>query len=69
MEIIRSYLKPLIKKIKEPRRFIQVLMGPRQVGKTTLVNQLLSTLKIPGMYVTADAASASGNHWLEHNGR
>ncbi len=65
MEIIRSYLKPLIKKIKEPRRFIQVLMGPRQVGKTTLVNQLLSALKIPGMYVTADAASASGNHWLE----
>jgi len=65
MNITRPYLKPLIKKIKEPRRFIQVVMGPRQVGKTTLVNQLLSALKIPGMYVTADAASASGNHWLE----
>lgn len=26
----------LLSRVQEPRRFIQVLAGPRQVGKTTL---------------------------------
>lgn len=33
----RPQLQHLIKRIQEPRRFLQVLMGPRQVGKTTLL--------------------------------
>ncbi len=31
-------------RLQEPRRFLQVLAGSRQVGKTTLVRQALSTL-------------------------
>ena len=38
----RSYLKLVKVRIEEPRRFIQVIMGPRQVGKTTMIIQLLS---------------------------
>jgi predicted AAA+ superfamily ATPase len=30
----------LARRLREPRRFIQVVAGPRQVGKTTLVRQV-----------------------------
>lgn len=39
----------------EPRRFIQVILGPRQVGKTTLALQLQKDLSIPSHFLTADA--------------
>lgn len=51
--------------MSEPRRFIQVLIGPRQVGKTTLVTQLLETSKVPSQFVSADAVAASNVAWLE----
>jgi predicted AAA+ superfamily ATPase len=61
----RSQLQIIIKRIEEPRRFIQVLMGPRQVGKTTLINQLLDRCSIPAHFASADAISASNTAWLE----
>jgi len=51
--------------MQEPRRFIQVLIGPRQVGKTTLISQLLEKRKSPGHFVSADAVAASNATWLE----
>lgn len=45
MSIEREALIPLITRLKEPRRFLQVVAGPRQVGKTTLVRQALERLK------------------------
>jgi len=33
--------------IQEPRRFIQVLSGPRQVGKATIAHQLREAVDIP----------------------
>ena len=48
------YKLPVYKKIKqrieEPRRFIQVIMGPRQVGKSTVVKQVLNDITIPYKY-------------------
>lgn len=61
----RSYLQELIKRVNEPRRFIQVLMGPRQVGKTTMVNQLAERLKTGYHFTSADAVPASNPAWLE----
>lgn len=49
---------------EEPRRFIQVLAGPRQVGKTTLVRQLIKQTAMPHIFETADAVPASDNQWL-----
>lgn len=46
MKFERSYFQQLITHIKEPRSFIQVLMGPRQVGKTTLISQVLAKVDI-----------------------
>ena len=37
----RRELLPFIRRLTEPRQFLQVLAGPRQVGKTTLVRQAL----------------------------
>ena len=61
----RIHLQPLIKRLQEPRRFLQVIMGPRQVGKTTLVSQLTAQVKIYHQFVSADAAGAGNRTWLE----
>jgi predicted AAA+ superfamily ATPase len=44
---------------KDKRRFIQVIYGPRQVGKTTIVTQFIKQTGIPVHYASADAAPAA----------
>ena len=61
----RHHLQTLIKRMQEPRRFLQVIMGPRQVGKTTLVTQLAAKVKIDYYFVSADSVAASNATWLE----
>lgn len=55
------FQRPFYSKIKQrlvlQRKFIQVLMGPRQVGKTTLVRQLLQDYSHPWHYASADEAT------------
>lgn len=63
------YSKPELKLIKkriekEERRFIQVIMGPRQVGKTTLLKQFTQQTSLPYHFVAADAVSAADNSWV-----
>lgn len=65
MIIEREYIRVLKSRLDEPRRFIQVVYGPRQVGKTTLVLQYLNKIKIPNLYVSADAIQSSNSFWLE----
>lgn len=60
----RVYLQQLITRLKEPKRFIQVLMGPRQVGKTTLISQLIAKLKVDYIFESADAVAASDSVWI-----
>jgi uncharacterized protein len=61
----RSHLQLFTRRMAEPRKFIQVLLGPRQVGKTTLINQLLHKSKLPNHFASADAVGASNTAWLE----
>ena len=51
-------------RIEEQRRFIQVIFGPRQVGKTTMITQLLAKLSIPNLMESADAIVPSNYTWL-----
>ena len=44
----------LLKRLKEKRRFLQVLAGPRQAGKTTLARQVMQTAKLPAHYASAE---------------
>src|SRR5512133_1440640 len=61
----RSELQAIKRRITEPRRFIQVISGPRQVGKTTLVNQLGKQISFPMMYEAADAVPAGSSLWID----
>lgn len=61
---IRKKFGLLKSRIEEPRRFIQVIVGPRQIGKTTLVKQVLETVKIPFHHVSADNVPATQTSWV-----
>jgi predicted AAA+ superfamily ATPase len=54
----------LRERLAEPRRFVQIVAGPRQVGKSTLVQQVTSGLKIPVRYVSADEPTLRGTDWI-----
>jgi predicted AAA+ superfamily ATPase len=56
----------LLKRLKETRRFLQVLAGPRQAGKTTLVRQVMAAAHLPAHYASADEPTLRGDRtWLE----
>ncbi len=61
----RELCKTLENRLKEPRRFIQVLAGPRQVGKTTAVRQVLEGLNMPSHYASADDPSVQSASGIE----
>ncbi len=61
MEIRRLHLELIRSRLAEKRRFIQVIAGPRQVGKTTTVHQWLKEKAMPHIFLTADNQQASGN--------
>lgn len=61
----RPIYQIVVKRLGEPRRFIQVLAGPRQTGKTTLARQILSDFKGPGHYATADEPVLKDRIWIE----
>lgn len=60
----RTVLKDITKRISEPRKFIQVVVGPRQVGKTTLIKQFLQKTDMPHYFVTADDLYAADTTWI-----
>ena len=61
----RPLYKTLKKRMSEKRKFMQVLFGPRQTGKTTIVRQLMEDLKILSHYASADEPALKGAAWIE----
>ena len=51
--------------MNEPRKFIQVLMGPRQVGKTTMMKQLTEEVETDTISVSADGVINSNWLWIQ----
>lgn len=64
-EFRRPMFDTLRSRLAEPRARIQVLAGPRQTGKTTLVRQVLATLDRPSHYASADQVTGQDRSWLE----
>ena len=64
MEYIRKYYETLKERILEPRKLMQVLAGPRQVGKSTLVGQVLESIDIPYTSEVADAIAPADSDWI-----
>ena len=63
-EYFRPYFPPLLKRLKEDRQFLQVLVGPRQVGKTTLILQVAKELGFPVQYASADEPGLQSPTWI-----
>lgn len=61
----RAAFDVVLRRLREPRRFIQVLAGPRQVGKTTLALQVVEALDRPAHYASADDPAGRDSAWLE----
>lgn len=62
--IKRAEYEVLTSRINELRKFIQVIVGPRQVGKTTMVTQVIENLSIPYKFYSAEGIFLTEN-WLE----
>ncbi|HOP14363.1 MAG TPA: AAA family ATPase, partial [Lentimicrobium sp.] len=62
----RKDLQQLKRRIEEPRKYIQVVYGPRQIGKTTMVLQLIKQLPFESMVITADDVPAAGRSWIRN---
>ena len=60
----RAQFDVLMSRIMEPRRFIHVLSGPRQVGKSTIVKQVLQEIDIPYLFATADNVQSDNTTWI-----
>jgi len=63
-EIVRSEAETLRDRLVEARRHVQVVVGPRQVGKTTLVRWALGACGLPTHYATADDPGSLAEGWL-----
>jgi predicted AAA+ superfamily ATPase len=61
----RAACRLLVGRIHEPRRFLQVVSGPRQSGKTTLVRQAVEEAGLPFYYASADEPALRGSGWIE----
>lgn len=64
MPFRRSQAAELSRRLAEPRRFIQMVAGARQVGKTTLVQQVTETVKVPVRFASADEPTLRGADWI-----
>ena len=64
MEYKRKQYDVVMERIKEPRLHIQVLMGPRQVGKSTLMDQVLSEIDMPYYLYNADGVDPNDSDWI-----
>ena len=65
MAYIRPQATRLARRLAEPRRFIQVVAGPRQVGKTTLVQHVVEVSGLQSRFVSADEPTLRGHDWIE----
>jgi len=64
----RPLVARLLERLGEPRRFVQAIVGPRQVGKTTAVLQARSHLEAAGVpfhYATGDEPLLPTAVWID----
>jgi predicted AAA+ superfamily ATPase len=68
-----SYERPLLSTLRtllsRPTPVIHALIGPRQVGKTTIARQIQETIGFPSIYATADSPVPLDAAWIETHWR
>lgn len=60
----RRQFNELKSRIEEARNKIQVISGPRQVGKSTLVKQVLKEISIDFTFISADNVEKNNVSWI-----
>lgn len=60
----RSEYHIITERLKEERKFIQVVMGARQIGKSTVVKQVLKDIDLPYQFFSADNIPATKQSWI-----
>ena len=60
----KPQFKELASRISESRNKLQAIVGPRQVGKSTLIKQVLQETEVPGMMVSADGVPKDNTAWI-----
>ncbi len=60
----RDIVKTIVSRLMEPRHLIQVIIGPRQVGKTTAIHQALQEIGLESHYATADLPAPPATGWI-----
>ena len=63
-EFKRDAAGTIEKRLREKRHFMQVITGPRQVGKTTAIQQVLNSLNTPYHYAAADLPAPPPREWI-----
>ena len=64
LALIRPQAADVARRLKEPRRFIQAVTGPRQVGKTTLVQRVVGSSGLPARFASADEPTLREPPWI-----
>jgi predicted AAA+ superfamily ATPase len=65
MKYHRPLQDTLMARLREPRKFIQVIAGPRQVGKTTVAIEIEEQLSGIVAYHSADDTVNYGSAWVD----
>src|SRR3990172_3549053 len=65
MAYTRPQSETLGRRLAEPRRFLMAVVGPRQVGKTTLVQQVTEASGLATRFASADEPTLRGASWIE----
>lgn len=65
MRFSRPQAAVLARRLREPRRFLMAVVGPRQVGKTTLVQQVTESSGLKTRFASADEPTLRGMSWIE----
>lgn len=60
----RTITRTITQRLREPRRFLQVMVGPRQVGKTTAIQQVLAAGRRASHYAAADLPAPPLTEWI-----
>jgi uncharacterized protein len=61
---MENKIKMIEKRLNEKRKFIQVISGPRQVGKTTTILEYLKKTGKNSLYITADDVNPESGVWI-----
>ena len=62
---IRPQAFELLNRLQEPRRFLQVVSGARQIGKTTMVDHAARESSLPYRIASADDPMLRGAEWID----